>query len=227
MDLQRHSLTVTKYIYAVIRLTFCFWLGNLPYIFLLFNFFLAENKDEVGTILVTGIILIPAVLAPCLTACFSVARRFFLEDGSEYPLMKTFIDTYKKEYKRSFIMGAGFMLLSVTFFIAYEYYALLLGTKGTFFLILLLLLSYVFLILLNLINDRVLQNWQYIRNAFFLTFRYPFLTVTGLLEMGLVIYICYLLTPSLLIFVTPGLTLLLATFLYRNIMKIETQNQQK
>ncbi|UJF15603.1 DUF624 domain-containing protein [Jeotgalibaca sp. MA1X17-3] len=226
MDFQYHAMVVTKYIYAIVRGTICFWLGNIPYIFLLLNLFQAENSDEIGTLLITGLALIPFILAPSITACLAVTRKFLIQEDSSFPLFRTFITTYKKEYKKSVEIGIGFAVILGLFLFSWQYYTRILGTAGNIFLVFSGLLSYIFLMVLNLINDQFLSIRDYIRNSFYLTIGYPFLSLTGMIEVALVFYITYLLSPSLLILVTPGTILLLTTYLFRNLMKLEREKQQ-
>lgn len=227
MDLQYHAMVVTKYVYAIVRATICFWVGNIPYIFLLLNLFQAENTDEIGTLLITGVVLIPFILAPNVTACLAVTRKFLIQADSNFSLFRTYITTYKKEYKKSLLIGMGFAIILALFLFSWQYYTSILGTAGNIFLVFSGLLSYVFLMVLNLINDQFLTIREYIQNSFFLTVAYPFLSLTGIVEVALIFYIMYLLSPSLLILVAPGTILLLTTYLFRNIMKLERENQQK
>lgn len=226
MDFQHHVMVVTKYIYAIVRGTICFWLGNIPYIFLLLNLFQAENADEIWTLLITGLVLIPFILAPSITACLAVTRKFFIQEDSSFPLLLTFITAYKKEYKKSVAIGIGFAVSLGLFLLSWQYYTRILGTTGNIFLVFSGLLSYMFLMVLNLINDQFLSIRDYIRNSFYLTIGYPFLSLTGMVEVALIFYITYLLSPSLLILVTPGTVLLLTTYLFRNLLKLEQENQQ-
>lgn len=226
MNLQKHSLVVSKYVYAIIRGTLCFWLGNIPYIFLLLNLLLIENRAEINTLLVTGIVLIPIVLIPNLTACFNISREFMVKGNSNFPLFKTYFTTYKREYKRSAIIGLAYTLLLTVFLFSAWYYTALIGAIGYIFILFIVFLTFMLLILLNFINDQFLTTKDYIKNSIYLTFNYPFLTITGLLEIGLVIYFSYNLLPSLLILIAPGAILLLITYLFRNLIKLELNHYE-
>lgn len=222
MNFQKHTNIVTKYTYAALRVTFCFWVGNVPYILLLMNLIVAENSDEILTLLLTMFLLIPVILMPVLTACLSITRKFFTEDTNDFSLMKCFLKAYKDEYKRSVGIGVLFNVLCFLLVVAWQYYTSYFGILGYLYIVLIAILIYVVLNMLNLINDQFLSTKEYLQNSIQLLLRYPFLSITGILEIFLVIYVSYLLSPSLLIFVSPGAVLLLSTFLFRNKMKVES-----
>jgi uncharacterized membrane protein YesL len=219
--MMKSTTLITKYVYAVVRITMVWWMLNLPFLFLLFAIFGVKNEREVGTLVLTGLVLVPFILVPATLGALGVGRDFFKYEN-DFPLFSTFLKYFKREYVNGLKVGVIFIVILSIFYLGYSYYSKLLGTiTGYVFILFMIVAHFFFIFLLTILVDRSFQFWGYLKVTAQLMSRHPVLMFSMMIEAVLIIYISAIFMPSLLIFVCPGIILLLATHFYRECLKQE------
>jgi uncharacterized membrane protein YesL len=219
------TTVITKWVYAVVRITLGWWIANIPYLFLIVLTFGVNNEGQAGALLVTGLILVPFVLMPGTIGALGIGREFFNHEN-EFPLISTFWKYYKRDYKNGMKVGGIFLGILGIFYTAYSYYSQLLGTVfGLVFIFFMAVAIFFFIILLTIIVDRTNSFTGYFRITAQLVSRHPVLMISMVFEVFLTVYLCGIFMPSLLIFVCPGIIVLLATHFYIQCLKQEVKKQ--
>ncbi|WP_312097116.1 DUF624 domain-containing protein [Niallia sp.] len=220
---------LTKWIYAIVRITIVWWVATIPYLYLLFSAIGAESVDQIGTLALTGWILIPFILVPGAIAALGVSREFLRSEEdkpSDLPLYLLFWKYYKREYVNALKTGVVWMLVLAVFYMAYSYYSIVLGgISGFIFLLFIFIAIFYFIFLLTILIDRSDSFIGYFKVTAQLMCRHPILIISMVFEAFLVIYLSATFMPSLLLFVCPGIIALLFTHFYRECLKQEEKKQ--
>ncbi|MBT2755843.1 DUF624 domain-containing protein [Mesobacillus foraminis] len=220
MNLLKVSNPLMKWLYMMLKLTGIWWLYNLPYIFLGVNLLAAKDVEAVHTIVITGICLLPFAAVPSTAAALAIARKYLKGDG-EFPFFHSFWHYYKREYKKSVVLGLLNVALLIVFYLALRYYAELSALLAVFFYLLLVLTPFFFLYVCSYLVDQELPLKGYLINAFYLLIMHPLnttLMVTVVLASG---YFLWAALPPLLILIMPGLVAFTMTYFYQKSMAAE------
>lgn len=195
----------------ILRGSFFWLIGNFIYLFLLLNGLVAENKNEIGTLFLTSIILIPFVFAPGTVAAFSCVRTFFMEEKSVN------FSFYKKSYQQNYKIASqhGFFFLIILFILyaAYWYYGRfhLLGQWLPLFLM--VVVSVLFLFILMYTSDRKEKFLDYWKLGSLILVNHPMFTIFMGSEIFFILYFCHFI-GGLLLFVAPGAILIVVHYFY-------------
>lgn len=222
------TLKLTKWVYAIVRITSVWWGANIPYLYLLFVAIGAESVEQIATLAITGWILVPFVLVPGAIAALGVSREFFRKEDEqkEISLFAAFWKYYKREYVNALKMGTVFMAVLGIFYMAYSFYSKLLGgISGFVFLLFIFIAIFYFIFLLTILIDRTDSFIGYFIVTAQLMCRHPVLIISMMFEAFLVIYLSAAFMPSLLLFVCPGVIGLLFTYFYKECLKQEEKKQ--
>jgi uncharacterized membrane protein YesL len=219
--MMRSTTVITKWVYSVVRVTLVWWIANFPFLYLIFAAFGVKNGGQFGTLVLTGLALVPFVLVPGTIGALGVGRDTFKHEN-DFPLLSTFLKYYKREYVNGVKVGVVFMVTLSVFYMGYSYYSRLLGTTpGLVFILFIFAAIFYFIFLLTILVDRTNSMIGYFVVTAQLLSRHPVLMITLIIETLLVIYLCATMMPSLLVFVVPGIIVLLATHFYIQCLKQE------
>lgn len=217
------TTVITNWVYAVVRITLVWWMANFPYLFLLLAAFTVTNEGQVGTILLLGLLLVPFVLMPGTIGALGIGREFF-KHGNEFPLFSSFFKYYKREYMNGLKFGSIFVGIMGVLYVAYSYYSSLLGSLfGLVFMVFMCMAIFFFLILLTIVVDRVDGFTAYFNISRYFIGNNPLLLILLVFKIILTICFCGVVMPSLLVFVCPGIIVLLVTHFYMECLKREEE----
>lgn len=216
---------VTKWMYGVVRGT-SIWLSfNLIYIFLGVNLLLAQNINEVGTLIWTMFLLIPLVFSPGTAAALDCTRRYFKGEGDG--VMRTAWNSFCRNYFLGLKHGSLFCLILILLYTCARYYSSWVGALSFgIFGILAVLSTLLFLFVLAYTVDRQETFFNYWKKSGRLVLNHPLLFFIMGVEVVLTIYFTHFLS-ALLLLVMPGTVLLFVMHFYLEVVKCEAHlNQQ-
>lgn len=207
-----------KWGWNIIRGSLFWLLGNIPYIFLVLNGLVAETVDEIATLVLTGIILIPFVFSPGTVATFSCVRAFNNEQTES--LWQIYKESYKKNYRMSLNHGLFYVMGLFITYAAYWYYGSyhIVGRLIPIFIF--LILSLLFLFVLVYTSDREETFLNYWKIGGLLLINHPMFSLFMGTEIVFVLYFCHYI-GALLLFVSPGATFLIVYYFYNESVKAE------
>lgn len=221
--MMKTTTVITKWVYAIVRITLIWWMANSPYAILLITAFAAEDEGQVGAILLLGIFLLPFVFMPGTIATFGIGKEFY-NQGNEFPLFITFFKYYKREYINGLKFGGAFVCIMALLYIAYSYYSSLLGLLfGLIFIFFMVVAIFYFIVLLSILVDRANSFTGYFTVTTQLITRHPLLTISMIFKMLLTVCFSGMTMPSLLVFACPGIIVLLVMHFYKECLKREEE----
>lgn len=146
---------------------------------------------------------------PATTATFAVTRKWVLKEH-DVPIFKTFWNTYKKEFKKSNLLG--FVFLGASYLLMVQYQILRTQT-AIFYLIASYMIIFIGLLLFVIVMYFFpiyvhfdLKFTDYLKWPFVVGMSHPILTVVLLLGVGVVSYGVLRYTPGLYVFLGAGVT---------------------
>ncbi|MGP7819339.1 YesL family protein [Niallia sp. 01092] len=225
MNRSHLSNNMIKRLYIILKLTGIWWLFNAPYVFLGVNLLAAPDVASVHTIVIIGIVLLPFVAIPATVAALAIARRYVKGDDS-FPFFKAFWNYYKREYVKSMVLGCLNAIVLIVFYLALRYYAALSSPLAIVFYVLVILTPFFFLYVYSFLVDQELPLKAYLYNTIFLLLMHPLNTILMILNVLVAAYILWVVLPPLLIFILPGLSVLIVTYFYQKSMGLEIKKQE-
>ena len=224
MNFGKQANFIGTWVWRVLRASFFWIIGNIVYVFLGMNFLMAETIDEMGTLVVTGWLLIPFLFAPGTVAAFSCVRKFFNE--TEPAFFQVDKIAYKKNKKVAIQHGIVYVLISFILYAAYWYYGRF-GFVGKLIpAFLLVLVTLLFAFILAYTSDRKEKLIDYWKLGGLLLVNHPLFVLFMTAEIFLVLYFCHYI-GALLLFVAPGAVLLIVHYFYQEGVKAEVKKQAK
>lgn len=160
---------------------------NLPIVFLCLSLLAMENANEMFTILITIMFLVPFIFFPSTAAMFGVVRKFILEE--KISVIRSFLKYYKENYFKSMVGGIFITVLSMI--LAY-YYMMLANISPLFIFIFVVLALVLFIFMLNFLSIIVHLNTKLFaafKSAFLITISAPFLSIGVCVASIVLIYI--------------------------------------
>ncbi|WP_445612377.1 YesL family protein [Geobacillus sp. YF-1] len=158
----------------------CEWITRLAYVNLLWMVF---------TIIGLGIFGI----APATVALFTIIRKWIFFHDTEIPVLKTFAQTYKREFWRANRIGLLLMAMAYIFYIDIIYLAHVPpGWKLPFSVALLIIFLFYMVMLLYVFPIYVhyeLRFWQYMKYAFLIGMANPLMTLVMLVSVGILLLV--------------------------------------
>lgn len=221
MNFEKQAGFLGTWGWRIIRGSLVWLLGNFIYAFLILNILLAENIDEVGTLVVTAVVLLPFVFSPGTTAAFSCVRKMYNEADNR-SLIKVYKDSYKENYRAACTAGLIYSVGLFLLYACYWYYGQLAALGYIVPLILMVVLTVVFLFLLMYIADREEKMLDYWKNSAILLLNHPMLALFMGSEVFFVIFFCHYI-GALLLFVAPGGVLLIVHHFYNECLRLEAR----
>lgn len=210
MNFDKQISFLGKWGFAVIKFSLFLTTFNLIYIFLYLNGFLADNIHEIGTIILTAIILVPFIFSPSFLAIASCTRLFFRNEVTSF---KVFITSYKKNYLLAVKHGIIYEGIFLTLYSAFWYYGKF-GILGRLIpLGLLILATVLFLFVLSYSSDRLEKLFDYWKYSTVLLLSSPILLIFMVLILFYIIYFCQY-NGALSLFVAPGICALTTMYFY-------------
>ncbi|WP_445505955.1 YesL family protein [Niallia sp. 03190] len=225
MNWSHLSNNMIKRLYIILKLTGIWWLFNAPYAFLAVNILAAPDVASVHTIVILGIVLLPFVAVPTTVAALAIARRYVKGDDA-FPFFKAFWNYYKREYVKSMVLGCLNAIVLIVFYLALRYYAGLSSPLAIVFYVLVILTPFFFLYVYSFLVDQELPLKAYLYNTIFLLLMHPLNTILMILNVLVAAYILWVALPPLLIFILPGLSVLIVTYFYQKSMGVEIKKQE-
>lgn len=219
------SNNLIRWVYTILKLTGIWWLFSLPYAFLGVTLLIARDVDTVHTIVVSGIVLLPFILIPATVASLAIARKY-VKGEEVFPFLKGFWTYYKREYKKSMVLGCLNVAIMVIFYLALRYYSGISYLLAIFFYVLVIITPFFFLLLYSFLVDQELPLKAYISNTFFLLITHPLNTFLMILYIVVVTYVLWVIFSPLLLFILPGLIVLIVTYFFQKSISIEIQKRQ-
>ncbi len=216
---------LTKRLYIILKLTGIWWLFNVPYAFLGVNLLAAPDVASVHTIFIVGMVLLPFVAIPATVATLAIARRY-MKDNDVFPFLQVFWKYYKREYRKSMILGCLNAMVVVVFYLALQYYAGMSLLLTIVFYTLVIVTPFFFLFVYSFLVDQELPLQAYLINTIFLLLMHPLNAILVILALMITTYILWVAFPPLLIFIFPGLVALIVTYFYQKSMGAEIKKRQ-
>lgn len=225
MNFEKQISILGKWVFGIIKFSTVLLLSNFVYLFLFLNGYLAENINEIGTLLVTGIVLLPFIFAPSFLAVSSCTRLFFREENA-FPLWKTFWNSYKLNYSMAFKHGIFYVTISFILYTAYWYYGRF-GMLGSFIPAFLFLFNtLLFLFVLAYSSDRIEKTLDYWKLSLLFILNHPLLLLFMALELFFLIYLCRY-NGALSLFVAPGASAMIVMYFYLECCRLELEKQKE
>ncbi|MFP3122477.1 DUF624 domain-containing protein [Ectobacillus funiculus] len=216
---------LTKRLYIILKLTGIWWLFNVPYAFLGMKLLAAPDVASVHTIFTIGMVLLPFVAIPATVATLAIARRF-MKDDDAFPFLQVFWKSYKREYRKSMILGCLNAMMAVVLYLALQYYAGMSLLLTIVFYTLLIVTPFFFLFVYSFLVDQELPLQAYLINTIFLLLMHPLNAILVILALMITTYILWVAFSPLLIFIFPGLAALIVTYFYQKSMGAEIKKRQ-
>lgn len=165
-------------------------LFSLPFFY--FLLIVALNPDMSvdmfkQSLLIFGV-LAPFTLVPASAAMFAVARKWVMGDV-DVPLFKTFLTSYKQNYKQSMLGGLLFLLVGGIVLVNFQFYGTRSGALNWLSQVFIVFGFIVLAAFLNFVSFLVhfhMKLMQIIKNAFIMTIGQP-LTTIGILVANVII----------------------------------------
>lgn len=193
----------------------CEWILRLAYLNILWILF------SIAGLIIFGVF-------PATTAAFTVARRW-VNGESDLPLFRTFVDSYKKEFWKSQVLG---LFLFVSGLALYMYVGILDSQHSIIFTVLKYLIIVVFfvymMILINIFPIFVhykLSIYQYIKSTIFVALLNPITTIVSLIGVIIMTMILLKFQGLMLFFSISGPVLWITFITQKAFKKIEAKRQ--
>lgn len=138
-----------------------------------------------------ALIIAPFTLFPATAAMFTVTRKWVIGE-EDVPLLKTFFQGYKSNYKQSMFGGLFFVVTVILIIVNFGFYT---NMTNLFQLISYLFIALLFVVIIACINFfSVLVHfhmtfWQIIKNSFLITIGRPFSSMLILISNFAIVYI--------------------------------------
>ena len=191
-------------------------LFNLPIIYFVFTLLSVDSPNDLMTIGMTTVIIIPFIFFPATTAMFGIIRKWIL--GHEINMLSSFWKYYKENYVKSLLGGILIVLIWILLIEDYYFYLTTNSSEffSYFFSILTLLLFVSTLHFFSLTVHMNITLLQIFKNAIYFTFRSPLLTLQLVISTGIVIVLSF----SMMTFLIPFfLGSLLAYFSFSSFLR--------
>lgn len=191
-------------------------LFNLPIIYFVFTLLSVDSPNDLMTIGMTTVIIIPFIFFPATTAMFGIIRKWIL--GHEINMLSSFWKYYKENYVKSLLGGILIVLIWILLIVDYYFYLTTNSSEffSYFFSILTLLLFVSTLHFFSLTVHMNITLLQIFKNAIYFTFRSPLLTLQLVISTGIVIVLSF----SMMTFLIPFfLGSLLAYFSFSSFLR--------
>lgn len=197
-----------------------FWiLGNFIYLLLVANSFLAENINELGTLVITGFFLIPFIFSPGTTAAFACIRK--VVDGEQVSL-RNYWKKYQENYQQSMQHGLFYIGLTFLLYAAYRYYGELHILGEIFTITLFLFLTVLYLFVLVYTSDRIQTFLDYWKISIRMLISHPMFMLFMGTELFFVLYFTSY-SGALLLLGAPGLCIVIVNYFYSESVKSENR----
>lgn len=186
---------------------------NLPVVFFVFNLFLAKSADS---LLANGLVialLAPFLFFPSTSALFGVVRKWAIGE-SDAPIFRTFLNTYKENYKRSMAGGVLFTLLWSILIIDYFYF---LKLNSPLIYLFIAIGAYIFVFTLHFVSNTVhvhLPFFPLLKNSMLLAIGRPIHTIGIAAFNVLILYISFNVFTFLIVLGIGSLIAFVSFFLY-------------
>ena len=217
---------LAQWIYMILKLTGIWWLFNLPYVLIGALLLLAPDVGSIHTLNIIGIILLPFVAIPSTVATLAIARRYMKEDDV-FPLLQVFWSYYKREYKKSMVVGCLSAVIWIVFYLALRYYAGISSLLAIVFYMLVVLTPFFFMYVYSFLVDQKLPLKSYLTNTLFLLLMHPLNTFLMILDAIVIAYVLWVVFPPLLVFIYPGFIALIVTYFYQKSMDVEIEKWER
>lgn len=182
---------VSTWVMRFTTTNFLWFLFNLPIAYLALNLLFVKNKNEVLSIGIIIIFLIPLVFFPATTAMFGIVRKWITNE--DIKLLNSFWKYYRENYFRSMIGGMVFTLIWVTLFINYFLFlnSNLNNLLSWFLLGFAFLLTICTLHFFSITVHMKIGFFRSLRNSFFITVGNPLLSLQIGIMTGAIIYLSF------------------------------------
>ncbi|WP_078382470.1 YesL family protein [Sutcliffiella halmapala] len=193
----------------------CEWILRLAYLNLLWILF------SIAGLIIFGVF-------PATTAAFTVARRW-VNGESDMPLFRTFVDSYKKEFWKSQVLGLFLLVIGSAL---YMYVGILDAQPSIIFTVLKYLIIVVFFVyvivlvyIFPVFVHYKLTIYEYIKSTIFLALLNPITTIVSLIGVIMMTFILLKFQGLMLFFSISGPVLWITFITQRTFKKIEAKRQ--
>lgn len=220
---EKQASLLGKWGWHILNGSFFWFLGNFIYLLLVLNSFLAENVNELGTLIITGFFLIPFIFSPGTTAAFTCVRK--VAEG-DYVSLSDFWKRYKENYQQSMQHGLLYICLTFLLYAAYRYYGELHIFGEIIPILLFLFVTVLYLFVLVYTSDRIQTFLDYWKIGIRMLINHPVFMIFMGTEIFFVLYFTSY-TGALLFLVAPGLCLVIVNYFYLESVKSENRKLGK
>lgn len=192
MNFMRMADGLAHTVYQFIVLSILWFMLDLPYAALMMMVSYAKTPDEIKSITLLAVALIPFVLSPALVVVDRVIRRFRAEpEGVPTKLIPFICSSYRQNYWASCAVGAVYAVMiglianaalvyGAQFAILFWVYALFFG-----------LTAFSYLMSLAFVAGRNETFGQYLKNGLLVTLGNPLKAVLGIGLVGAAVYLTF------------------------------------
>ena len=207
---------------------------SIPFFYILLATLL--TPDATNTLLIQSAILLgciaPFTLIPATAAMFAVARKWVMGD-EDVPLFKTFIRTYRENYRQSMVGSLIFLVLGGVFVVNYRFYISQnngLSVLAFVFLAFSIVMIAAFFNFMSILVHYEMKMLQMVKNAFIVTLGQPFMSISMIVTNALIFYFSGRFTFLIPFFMGSLCAITTFWYFYRGLQRIQAKleaNQQK
>lgn len=203
-----------KWLFPVMIYSIALVISNSIYIFLFLNAYFAESYNEIATLLLTALLLVPFIFAPSFIAVSSCSRLLFKD--REEGFINRFLRSYREHYKLAVIQGFIYMTTAIVLILSFFYYGRFAKVGYIIPAILFIILNLIFLFVLAYSSDRVERVIDYWKVSALIVLNHPlhFILMGSLLSFILIISQN---NGAVALFIAPGTATLVVMYTYQKL----------
>ncbi|MGO4936086.1 hypothetical protein ACTQ54_00325 [Fundicoccus sp. Sow4_H7] len=212
--IERQFSFVWKWGFLVVTVSVLCLIFNLPYLYLFLNMLTSTSMNEVGTLFVTAIILIPFVFSPSLLMILKYVRNDYLNKNNGIKLVFQY---YKENYLNAISHGFIFIFIVFIVYAVYWFYSQYFIIPYQILSIVYLIISvlYIFVSLYSI--DREEKIIEYWKKTVRIWLNHPILCIYMISFIYFIGYISTL-NGALLLFAAPGVIIYIVRYFYFEMM---------
>lgn len=221
-------LKTSEWIMRLLTINAIWLLFNIPIVYLLMDIAFRNSVEEVFTLLIVIVCLMPFIFFPATTAMYGLIRRWIIGKGT-HKLFSNFLNLYKENYMRSLLGSLPFILLWYLWLMNYRHTVI---EAGSLILYVYLFVAILFFALTNyFFADLVhfeLGFFASLQKILFMIIFYIHYTLGAACATIIVIVGLYLLHPILLILFSGSTVTFIYFFSYHQIyLKAQSKVEEK
>lgn len=207
-------------------------LCSAPFFFFGVNLLVAENTEQLKSVIYLMAAVAPFTLFPATTAMFTVVRKWIMGQ-EDAPLLRTFFRGFKDNYVQSLLGGLLYTILYAVMIMNFQFYSgqsNLSGILAIMFLVFMVVLSISAFHFFSLTAHMYMSTIQIIKNSVLITIGRPITSIMIALSAGVVLYISFYQFPFLIPFFMGSLIAYMSFWhfyrVYQKALDIQKQKEE-